>query len=75
MSDLLFLYLVRPHLGGVSICLLDFSALHYSIMHDVCMYVSIYVCVCVCVCVCACTCVGDCALCMTNSYGYVSDSR
>ena len=75
MSDLLFLYLVRPHLGDVSICLLDFSALHYSIMHDVCMYVSIYVCVCVCVCVRACTCVGDCALCMTNSHGYVSDFR
>jgi len=41
MSDLLFLYLVGPHLGDVGICLLYFSALHDSIVHDVC------VCVCV----------------------------
>ena len=48
--DLLFLYLTRPHLGDAGICLLYFSVLHDSIVHDVCIY--IYVCVCVCVCVC-----------------------
>ena len=50
MYDLLFLYLTRPHLGDAGICLLYFSVLHDSIVHDVCIY--IYMCVCVCVCVC-----------------------
>jgi len=61
--DLLFMFLVGPHLGDVGICLLYFFALPNSIVHDVCVYIYI----------CACVCVGDCTLCIMESHGYTSD--
>ena len=44
MSVLLFLYLAGTQPRDVSICLLYFSALHDSIMHDVCIYICLHVC-------------------------------
>ena len=41
-------------------CLVYFPALCDSVAHDACIYISAYMCV------------GDCALCMMNSRGYVS---
>ena len=67
ISDLLFMYLVRPYLGDVGICQFYFFALPNSIVHDVCVCVYIYIYIC------ACVCVGDCALCIMESHGYASD--
>ena len=65
------LYLHALHSMDVSICLLYFSTLHDSIVHDVCMYVCIHIYIYIYICTCAC--VGDCALCMTDSHGYASN--
>ena len=43
ISDLLFMYLVRPYLGDVGICQFYFFALPNSIVHDVCVCVYIYI--------------------------------
>ena len=80
MYLLSFLHLTLGRVSWVVQCLIYFS---YTLLGHTsayacftflpCIIVSsiMYVCMCLYVCVC----VGDCALCMTNSYGYVSDSR
>ena len=65
MFVLHFLDLARPYSWNVGNVCITFPALCDSIVHDVCVCVYIYIY--------AYVCVGDRALCMIDSYGYVSD--
>ena len=56
-------------------CLVYFLALCDSIVHDACIhtYIHTYIHIYIYIYMSACLCVGDCALCMMDSCGYVSD--